>query len=203
MPFSLQAGKRNDGCGLFIKWKFTFLKWVSLTAKGPTGVIQGHAPFVSLTFGVHCGMPLHAGKRNDACCLLIKWEFIFQKWVSLTANGPTGIIQGHTPLSVTKGITGITYFWGPLWDALFSACRKRKCCLRLVNKVEISFSKMAFVDCKWSNWYYPWSYTRCFHSLLDSNLVLINIHMRIEGRPGFICSIGRAKGLNKPESLYC
>ena len=30
--------------------------------------------------------------------------------------------QGHTLL-------GLIHFWGPMWGALSSACRKRKCCL--------------------------------------------------------------------------
>ena len=40
------------------------------------------------------------GKGNAACGLLPKWNSIFQKWVSLTPNGPIGMPQGCTTFVV-------------------------------------------------------------------------------------------------------
>ena len=45
----------------------------------------------------------------------------------------------------------------------FSACRKRECCMWLVNKVEIYKSKIGFLYCKWSNL----NASRVIHPLLS------------------------------------
>ena len=45
---------------------------------------------------------------------------------------------------------------------------KGKCCIWPVNKVEIHFAKIGFVDCKWPNLNAPGSYTPRCHSLLGS-----------------------------------
>ena len=82
--------------------------------------------------------------------------------------------QGHTPL-------GVNHFWGPLWGALFSACRKREMLHVSVNKVEIYFAKIGFVDCKLSNLNAPGSYTPWFHSLLGSSLGLPFLCMQEKG----------------------
>ena len=42
----------------------------------------------------------------------------------------------------------------------------RKCCMWLVNKVEICYGKVGFIDCKWSNLNAPGSYTPWCHSIL-------------------------------------
>ena len=49
--------------------------------------------------------------------------------------------QGHTFLGA------FIHFLGLVQGVLFSVCRKREM-LHLVNKVEIYFSKIGFVDCK-------------------------------------------------------
>ena len=67
--------------------------------------------------------------------------------------------QGHTPL-------GVIHFWGPLWGALFSACRKMEILHMSVNEVEIYSEEIGFVDSKWSNLNAPGSYTSWCHSLL-------------------------------------
>ena len=43
---------------------------------------------------------------------------------------------------------GVIHFWDPLWDAMpFSLdAGKGKCCMWLVNKVEISFEKVGFMN---------------------------------------------------------
>ena len=43
---------------------------------------------------------------------------------------------------------------------------KGKCCMWAVNKVEIHFAKIGFMDCKWSNLNAPGSYTPWCYSLL-------------------------------------
>ena len=78
-------------------------------------------PLLLYTFGVHYGVPfsVDAGKGSTAYGLWIKLKSILKTWASWTANGPIWMAQGHTPL-------GVIHFWGPLWGALFSACRKRE-----------------------------------------------------------------------------
>ena len=98
-------------------------------------------------------------KGNAACGLLIKCKFVLQKLVSWTANGPIRMPQGYILL-------GVTHFWGPLWVPLSLHAGKGKCCMWPVNKVEIHFAKIGFVDCKWSNSNAPGSYTPWCHSLL-------------------------------------
>ena len=46
-----------------------------------------------------------------------------------------------------------------------------------VNKVEIHFAKIGFVDCKWSNLNAPGLYTPWCHSLVGSNVeCLFSLH---------------------------
>ena len=85
-----------------------------------------------------------------------KIGFIDCKWSNLNTPG------SYTPC--------VIHFWGPLWSALYSAGRKRECCMWLINKVEIYFSKIGFVNCKWSNLNVPGSYTPWLHSLLGSTV---------------------------------
>ena len=47
---------------------------------------------------------------------------------------------------------------------------KGKWCMWVVNKVEIYFSKIGFVDSKWSHLNVPGSYTPWCHSLLGSTV---------------------------------
>ena len=83
---------------------------------------NGHTPFGVNQFLdqlLVSPYPCMQEKENAACGLLIKWKLILQKWVLWTQNGPTRLPQGHAPL-------GVIHFWGGLWDALFSGCRKRE-----------------------------------------------------------------------------
>ena len=76
----------------------------------------------------------------------------------MTVNGPIRMPQGHTSL-------GVTHFWGPLWVALFSACRKMELLQLVVTKVEIYFPKIGFLDCKWTNLNALGSFTPWFLSV--------------------------------------
>ena len=49
--------------------------------------------------------------------------------------------QGHKPL-------GVIHLLGPLWGALSYVCRKREILHVVVNKAEIYFAKICFIDCK-------------------------------------------------------
>ena len=71
--------------------------------------------------------------------------------------------QGHSPLD-------LIHIWDPLWVPFSLHAGKGKCCMWLVEKVEIHFAKMGFVDCKWSNLNVPGSYTPWSHSLLGSTV---------------------------------
>ena len=66
---------------------------------------------------------------------------------------------------VTKALLGST-----VRDAVPFSLKagKRKCCTWLVNKVEIDFAKIGFVNCKWSNLNASGSYTPWCHSPLES-----------------------------------
>ena len=141
----------------YAKIGFMDCKWSNLNAQ------WSYTPWCYSLLGSILGCPFHSmqEKGNAACGLLIKWKFILQKQVSWTANGPIRMPQGHTPL-------GVTHFWGPLWGALFSACRKREMLHVVGNKVEIYFSEIGFVDSNWSNLNAQGSYTPWCHSLLGS-----------------------------------
>ena len=70
--------------------------------------------------------------------------------------------QGPTP-------PGVILFWGPMWGALSSACRKREklhVAMWPLKKVEIYFGKICFVDCKWADLNVPGSWC---HSLLEGH----------------------------------
>ena len=69
--------------------------------------------------------------------------------------------QSHTSLAVI-------HFWGPLWNALSSACKIRECCIWIVIKVVIYFQSMSFIDSKWSILSASGSYTLFCLSLLGS-----------------------------------
>ena len=58
---------------------------------------------------------------------------------------------------------------------------KGKCCMWLVNKVEIHLAKKGFAESKWSNLNAPGSYTPWFHSLLGSRVELPFLCMQEKG----------------------
>ena len=120
-PFLWMQEKRKAACGLLIKWK-------SIMQNGFLGLqkIQFECPrvihtLVPFSFGVHWGVPFSLDAGKGKCCMwpVNKVKINLEIWVSWTANGPIRMPQGHTPL-------GVIHFWGPLWGALSSACRKRK-----------------------------------------------------------------------------
>ena len=126
---------------------------------------QGHTPL-----GVtHCWGPLW-GALSSACrkremlhVVVNKVEiysskigFVDSKWSNL-----------NTPGSCTPSFI---HFLGQLWDGPFSACRKREMLHVVGNKVEIYFSKIGFLDCKWSNLNTPGSYTPWCHSFFRSTV---------------------------------
>ena len=127
-------------------------KWTTLNGPG-----QGHTPLVSIPENYHFHFetevteaelaapppPRAAGhgpdacrKRESACGFLIKCKISFSDFKWSNSNMP----EGHTPLDAI-------YFWGPLWSALFPACKKKE----------------GFVDSKLSKFNAPWSYTPCYY----------------------------------------
>ena len=62
------------------------------------------------------------------------------------------MLMGYTPFVVI-------HFWSKLWGTLSSACRKREMLHVVVNKVEIHFAKIGFVDSKWFYLIAPVLYT--------------------------------------------
>ena len=63
----------------------------------------------------------------------------------------------------------VLFTFGVHWGVSISLyAGKGKCCMWPVNKVEIHFAKIGFVDCKWPNLNAPGSYTPRCHSLLGS-----------------------------------
>ena len=60
---------------------------------------------------------------------------------------------------------GVTHFWVHCGVPFSLDVGKGKCCMWPVNKVEIHFAKIGFVDCKWPNLNAPGSSTHCCHSL--------------------------------------
>ena len=60
------------------------------------------------------------------------------------------ILIGYVCSRVTYPFV-FTHFWDLQWGVPFSACRKRECCLRIVNKAEIHLSKIGLVDSKGHN----------------------------------------------------
>ena len=103
-------------------------------------------PLVSLTFGVHCGMPFSLYAVKGKCCMwpvnkveiyLWKMGFMDCKWSNLNAPG------SYTPWchSLLGSTVGCPFL-----------CMLEKGMLHMsVNKVEIYFSKIGFVDCWGSN----------------------------------------------------
>ena len=65
--------------------------------------------------------------------------------------------QGHTPF-------GLIHFWGQCGVPFSLYSGKGKCCMWLINKVEIDFARAGFVDCKWSNLNAPGLYLLWSHS---------------------------------------
>ena len=78
-------------------------KWSNLNATGT------HTPCCHSILGstVGCPFSLMQEKGNAACGLLIALKFTLQKLISLTANGPIWMPQGHTPYI-------FIHFLGPL-----------------------------------------------------------------------------------------
>ena len=62
-----------------------------------------------------------------------------------------------------------------------------KCCMWLVNKVDIHFEKVYFVDCKRSNWNAPGSYTPWCHSFLGSTVKCPFLGMQEKGNDACEC----------------
>ena len=55
--------------------------------------------------------------------------------------------------------------WVHCWVSISLYAGKGICCIWPVNKVEIHFAKIGFMDCKWSNLNAPGSYTPCCYSI--------------------------------------
>ena len=145
-------------------------------------------PLVSFTFGVHCGVPFSPDAGKGKCCIWLlnkveihfaKIGFVDCKWSNLNAPG------SYTPCS--NLLCKIRFRWllmvqfecprviHPLLSSTIGVCctvplslhaGKGKCCMWPIKKVEIYFSKIGFVDSKWSNLNAPGSLTPWFHSLL-------------------------------------
>ena len=155
-PACFAAGK--NGNSLF-KIGFVDPKRSNLKTSGST-------PLVHFTVGIHCGVPfsLHAGKGIYAACnLLKKWKFIFQKkysWLQMVLFENPRVIHPLVPFT-----------FGVHFGVPFSLhAEKGKSCMWPVKKVEIYISKIGLVDCKWSYFKTPVSYTPWSHSLLGSIL---------------------------------
>ena len=85
---------------------------------------------------------------------------VFLDCIWLDLNAPVS----YTPWchSLLGSITKVPFF---------QHAGKGKCCMWIVNKMEIYFAKIGFIDCKWSNLNRPSSYTPwCLDSLLVSTL---------------------------------
>ena len=143
-----------------------FLKWKLISQKCGSLVIQLEChrdinPSVTFTSGDHCGVPfsMHTGKGKCCMWLFNKVEIYFPK---------KGFIDSKMSNLIAPGSN--THWCRPLYDALFCACRKGKCCMWHVNKVEIYFPKVGFMDSKWSNLNTLGSYTHWYHSLLGSSV---------------------------------
>ena len=79
--------------------------------------------------------------------------FMDCKWSSLNAPGPY--------------ILDVIHFWCQLWGAICPALRKNMCMWR-VNKVEISFVEIGFMDCKLFNLNAATPHTPWCHPLFGS-----------------------------------
>ena len=106
-------------------------------------------PLVLFTFRVHCGVSisLHAGKGK--CCIwpvnkveihFAKIGFVDCKWSNSNAPG-----------SYTLWCYSLLTFGVHCGVSISLYAGKGKCCIWPVNRVEIHFAKLGFVDCKWSN----------------------------------------------------
>ena len=88
-------------------------------------------------------------KVNAACGLLIKGKFILQKWV-LCKNGfrVLQMVQFECPRVIYPLVS---FTFGSTLRCPFPLhAGKGKCCMWPVNKVEIHFAKIGFLDSKWS-----------------------------------------------------
>ena len=122
-------------------------------------------PLVSFTFGVPCGVPFSLDAGKGKCCMwhvnkveiyLSKIGFVNSKWSNLNVPG-SYTPWCHPPLGFTVGCP-------------FLCMQEREMLHVSVNKVEIHFTKLGFMDCIWPNLIAPGSYTPLCHSLLGSTV---------------------------------